>query len=60
MGECTPLWGAKKTIFDSSEKWKILTIDAWDNFDILKNEVRNKKKSYTPLINPSPINSEGF
>ena len=27
------LWGATETIFHSSEKWKILTIDAWENFD---------------------------
>ena len=34
MGGCTPpLWGATETTFHSSEKWKILTIDAWDNFD---------------------------
>jgi len=49
----TPHWGATETTFHSSEKWKILTIDAWDNFDntgknlfhILKNEVGNQKRS---------------
>ena len=25
--------GAMETTFHSPEKWKILTIDAWDNFD---------------------------
>ena len=28
-----PLWGATETTFHLSEKWKILTIDAWDNFE---------------------------
>ena len=56
-----PLWGAMDTTFHSSEKWKIWTIDAWDNFDntgkkyfcILKNEVRNDKKSLRGVYTPS-------
>ena len=46
-----PVWGATETTFNLSEKWKILTIDAWDNntgknlFHILKNKVRNQKTS---------------
>ena len=27
------LWGATETTFHSSEKWKVLSRDAWDNFD---------------------------
>ena len=26
-------WGANETTFHSSERWKILNKDAWDNFD---------------------------
>ena len=43
MGVYTPLWGATETTFLSSEKWKILTIDAWDNFD------NTGKKSFSYL-----------
>ena len=65
-----PLWAATETTFHSSEKWQILTLDAWDNFDntgknlfrTLKNEVRNEKKNceggYTPPINASPIKKQ--
>ena len=53
--------GATETTFHSSEKWKILTKDAWDNFDntgkksfsYLKERSRKSKKIvkggvYTP------------
>ena len=47
-------WPVTEMIFHLSEKWKILTKDAQDNFDntgknllpILKNEVRSQKSSW--------------
>ena len=63
----TPLWGAIETTSHSSEKWKILTIDAWDDFDntgrksfsYLKKRSQKSKKivkgGCTPPTNPSPI-----
>ena len=38
-----PFSGATETTFHSSEKWKLLTIDAWDNFD------NTGKKSFSYL-----------
>ena len=61
-----PFSGATETTFHSSEKWKLLTIDAWDNFDItgkksfsyLKERSQKCKKivkDCTHPKNPSPI-----
>ena len=33
MGVVHPLWSATETTFHLSKRWKILTKDAWDNFD---------------------------
>ena len=33
MGVYTPLWCVTETTLHLSEKWKIITRDAWDNFD---------------------------
>jgi len=45
MGGVNPLpfWAATETTFHSSEKWIILTIDAWDDFD------NTGKKSFSYL-----------
>ena len=68
MGGVHPsLWGATETTFHSSEKWKILTIDAWDNFDntgkksfsYLKERSRKSKKIEKGGCTP-PINLEVF
>ena len=42
MGVYNPLWGATETTFHLSEKWKILTREAWDNF----NNTGKKSSSY--------------
>ena len=68
---CTsPFWGAMETTFHSSERWKILTIDAWDNFDdtgkksfsYLKERSQKSNKMvkgvYNPLMNPSPMKNK--
>ena len=58
-GGVHPPWDATETTFHSSEKWKFLTIDAWDDFDKerrTKSEMKkNRKGGCTPPINPSPI-----
>ena len=67
-GWCTPsFWVATETTFHSSEKWKTLTIDAWDSFDntckksfsYLEEQSQKSKKfvkgGCTPPIDPSPI-----
>ena len=66
MGDASPFevprkppstWVANKTTFQSSERWKILNKEAWDNFDntgkkyfsyIEEWAQKNKKFSYTP------------
>ena len=69
-GAQPPLWGAMETTFHLFETWKILTRDAWDNFDntgkksfsYLKEKSQKSKKflnPYTP-INPSPIKELQF
>ena len=63
-----PLWGAMETTFHSSEKLKILTKDAWGNFDnagqnyfsYLEEQSQKNQKSFVkggPPINPSLINT---
>ena len=55
MGD-NSLWGVMETTFNSSEKWKILIKDTWDNFDdtgkksfsYLEGRSQKLKTLYTP------------